>query len=242
MIKNCRHGSVGAGLAAALAVAALVCATFTHGQAQRANPNAGEPGPALPSAQLGAGTNAKPQSAGTPVDAAPPVNTNQYKPSADKDESAACKKNLEKINAAIAAYRKDHGDVPNWLSELVPNYLADTNILVCPVTTRTGQRSPYGVLDPTVDTSYVYEFTPTPLPAVVQGAFPGPKMTMRDWKRQEMELVGGEVPLVRCLLHDPVLNLSFGGKVYESPVNWELNFTNAANLRAFNPHVDTLPR
>ncbi len=177
------------------------------------------------------------------VPAPPPVNTNEYKPSTDQDECAACKKNLEKINAAIAAYRKDHNnDVPNWLSDLVPKYLADTNALVCPVCTRTGRRSPYGVLDPKVYTSYVYEFTPTALPAVVQRAFQGPKMTMRQWKRQQMELVGGEVPLVRCLLHDPVLNLSVGGKVYESKVYWELNFTNAANLSVFNPHLDNTLR
>ena len=128
------------------------------------------------------------------------------------------------------------------MSDLVPNYLADTNVLICPVSTRTGRQSPFGVLDPKIHSSYVYEFTPTALPAVVQGAFPGPKMTMRLWKRQQMELVGGQVPLVRCLLHDPVLNLSVGGKVYESKVYWELNFTNAAGLKAFNPHFDVTPR
>jgi hypothetical protein len=166
----------------------------------------------------------------------PPENPNEYKPSTDKDESEACKKNLEKINAAIEGYKKDHHDVPNWLSELVPNYLTDTNALICPVTTRTGQASPYGVLDPKIHSSYLYEFTPTPIPPVVKGAWPGPKMTMREWKRQQMQLVNSEVPLVRCLLHDPTLNLSMGGKVYESPVFWELNFTNVAKLEAFSPH------
>ena len=61
-------------------------------------------------------------------------------------------------------------------------------------------------------------------------------MTMRDWKRQQMELAGQQVPLVRCLLHQPVLNLAIGGKIYESPVFWELNFTNQAELKAFSPH------
>jgi hypothetical protein len=61
-------------------------------------------------------------------------------------------------------------------------------------------------------------------------------MTMREWKRQQMKLVGPEVPLVRCLLHDRSLNLSIGGKVYESSVFWELNFTNEAGLKAFSPH------
>ncbi|MGD0261857.1 MAG: hypothetical protein ABSD29_18975 [Verrucomicrobiota bacterium] len=197
---------------------------------------AGEPGSVAQPAQPGSGTNAEQGGAGTTVAGAPPTNPNEYKPSTDKDESAACKKNLEKINAAIEAYRKDHHDVPNWLSDLVPKYLPDTNLLVCPVTTRTGQQSPFGVLDPKIYSSYLYEFTPTPIPEVVKGAWPGPQMTMREWKRQQMKLVGPEVPLVRCLLHEPALNLSLGGKVYESPVFWELNFTNVAKLEAFSPH------
>jgi hypothetical protein len=204
--------------------------------AQQSNPKAGESVSAPQPAQLGSGTDAKPESTGTIVAGSPPVNPNEYKPSTDKDESAACKKNLEKINAAIEAYRKDHHDVPNWLSQLVPKYLADTNLLVCPVTTRTGRQSPFGVLDPKVYSSYLYEFTPTPIPEVVKGAWPGPTMTMRGWKRQQMNLVGREVPLVRCLLHEPALNLSIGGKVYESPLYWELNFTNMEGLKAFSPH------
>ena len=51
-----------------------------------------------------------------------------------------------------------------------------------------------------------------------------------------MELAGQQVPLIRCLLHEPALNLSIGGKVYESQVYWELNFTNQAGLKAFYPH------
>ncbi len=195
--------------------------------AKDAKPKAGESASAPQAAQPGAGTT---------FAASPTVNTNEYNPSTDKNESAACKKNLEKINAAIEAYRRDHKEIPNWLNELVPKYLADTNLLVCPVTKHTGQQSAFGVLDPKVYSSYLYEFTPTPIPEVVKGAFPGPKMSMGEWKHQQMKLVGGEVPLVRCLLHEPALNLSIGGKVYESPVYWELNFTNIVNLETFFPH------
>ena len=198
-------------------------------------PKAGAAVP-LQGAQPGSRSNAEAKTAETAVAGSAPINTNKYKPSADKDEAAGCKKNLERINDAIAAYRKDHQDVPNWLSELVPKYLADTNLLICPVTARTGQQSPYGVLDPRIHSSYLYEFTPMPIPEVVKGAWPGPKMTMREWKQQQTKLVGTEVPLVRCLLHEPTLNLSMGGKVYESPLFWELNFTNEAGLKAFSPH------
>lgn len=165
-----------------------------------------------------------------------PANTNVFRPSPDEAEKAACKQQLEKIGAAIEAYRKKNNDVPNWLNQLVPEFVADTNLLICPVTKRTGQQSPYGVLDPKIYSSYLFEFGPTPIPQIVKGAWPGPPMTNREWKRQQMKLVGSEVPIVRCLLHNPVLNLSEGGKVYESPVFWELNFTNVAKLEAFQPH------
>lgn len=163
-------------------------------------------------------------------------NTNEYSPSTKAADCAACKKNLEMIGIAIQAYRKENKDIPNWLSDLVPRYLADTNLLICPVTLQTGRLSPYGILDPKVHSSYLYEFAPTPIPEVVKGAWPGPQMTLREWKRQQMGLVGSDVPVVRCLLHDPALNLSFGGKVYESPVLWEEGFTDVVSREALSPH------
>src|SRR2546421_185358 len=86
--------------------------------AQESKPKPGEPASAAQSRKAGAKPRA--ESAGTVVAAQPPANTNEYSPSTDIAESAACKKNLETINAAIHAYRKDHPEVPNWLHELVP--------------------------------------------------------------------------------------------------------------------------
>ncbi len=59
---------------------------------------------------------------------------------------------------------------------------------------------------------------------------------MCDWKRQQIQLAGQHVPLVRCLLHDPVLNLSIGGKIYETQMAWELGLTNEAGLKASCQH------
>ena len=171
------------------------------------------------------------------VTSSPMVNTNEYDPSTNPEEAALCKKNLEKLNAAIDTYRNEKQDIPNWLSDLVPKHLADTNVLICPVTKRTGSQSAFGVLDPKVRSSYLFEFAPIDVPEIVKGAWPGPQMTMRQWKRQQMKLAGTNVPMVRCLLHDPAINLSVGGKVYESPVYWELNFTNqTVQLKDFSPH------
>src|SRR5262245_25483306 len=52
------------------------------------------------------------------------------------NEKEDCTKNLKVIYDGIEAYRKDHKDLPNWLSDLVPDYLPDANVLVCPVCRR----------------------------------------------------------------------------------------------------------
>ncbi|MEQ1861460.1 MAG: hypothetical protein ABMA13_16175 [Chthoniobacteraceae bacterium] len=171
----------------------------------------------------------------SPQPAPAPPNPNQrYEPSQDKADADGCKHNLQKVSDAIAAYRKDNKDIPNWLSDLVPKYLTAED-LICQVTKKTGRLSPFGALDPKLRCSYLYEFPPTPITATVKAAFPGPMMTTRQWKRQQMGIVGSEVPIVRCLLHSPVLNLSFGGRIYESPLFWEKNFLDVARMEDFQP-------
>src|SRR5271165_6102981 len=55
------------------------------------------------------------------------------------EEKEACTRNLNVIYDAIQAYQFDHKDLPNWLSDLVPDYLSDGNVLICPVCRRTGR-------------------------------------------------------------------------------------------------------
>jgi thiol-disulfide isomerase/thioredoxin len=149
------------------------------------------------------------------------------------DESAdrqACIRQLEKIHEAIQAYRRDHKDLPDWLSELVPNYLADENQLVCPITRKTGRTHTFEHLkDPKMLRAYLYEFSPLPMGNVWAGG----DIRMRDFKRRQMGLVGGEVPIARCHLHDRVLNLAFSGKIYDSGMNWEQNFTDYVDFAAW---------
>jgi hypothetical protein len=166
---------------------------------------------------------------------APPENPFSYLPSNDAGDCEECKRNLEKIAGAIAAYRKDNKDIPNWLSDLVPKYLPDTSALICPVTKKTDRLSPFGALDPKVRCSYLYEFPPTLMTLVVKSAFEGPLRTTRDWKRQQMGILGSEVPIVRCLLHTPALNLSYGGRIFESPVIWEQNFLDVTDMKSLSP-------
>ena len=150
-------------------------------------------------------------------------------------EKDACIRNLKQIYEAIQAYQLEHKDLPNWLSDLVPHYLPDANVLVCPVCRRTGRTEGPPLADPKLPSSYLFEFCPLPLGNAT------PNRTRRDWKRRQMGLVGAVVPIVRCRHHNPVLNLAFDGKIYESPSMWEMAFTNripAAELTAARLFAD----
>jgi hypothetical protein len=138
------------------------------------------------------------------------------------DDLARCKRNLHLIYDAIEAYRLAHQDLPELISELYPAFLADSDILSCPQAKKRALTSVTATgrlefADP--KTSYFYEFRNIPLPTM-------PGRTNRDWKRAQMGLLGSDVPIVRCLLHERPLSLSFGGEIYESALDWEYRFTN----------------
>ena len=129
-----------------------------------------------------------------------------------------CEKNLNTIFKAIQSYRAERKDLPAWLSDLVPKYIKDPNTLVCPVIKKTGTVTTFGIEDPKISTAYLYEFAEAPVPNLFQG---GSQHTMKEWKRRQMGIVGSKIPMVRCHHHSPVLNLSFDGRIYESPGAWE---------------------
>ena len=139
-------------------------------------------------------------------------------------ERDACITNLNLIYQAIEAFQLEHKDLPNWLSDLVPQYLPDANVLVCPVCRRTGKTEGPPFADPKIPSSYLFQFCPVPIGP------DAPNRTRREWKRRQMGLVGAAVPLVRCRHHNPLLNLGFDGKVYESPPMWETLFTNRIDI------------
>ena len=133
----------------------------------------------------------------------------------DRDQ---CASNLTNLFKAIQSYRAERKDIPGWLSDLVPKYLKDPNTLICPVIKKTGAVNTLGIEDPKMGTAYLYEFADTPVPAGIYG---GSNRTMKEWKQRQMGVVGSKIPMVRCHHHSPVLNLSFDGRVYESPGSWE---------------------
>jgi len=147
-------------------------------------------------------------------------------PQQGAQEKEVCIQNLKTIYQAIQAYQRDHKDLPNWLSDLVPQYLSDVSVLVCPVARRTGKTEEPPLADPRISSSYLFEFCPVPLGTAAPNA---PGRTRREWKRRQMGLIGSAVPLVRCRLHNPMLNVAFDGQIFESPAMWEWLFTNRVN-------------
>jgi hypothetical protein len=139
------------------------------------------------------------------------------------DEREADRKNLLTIYKALKAYEKERGKLPDWLSDLVPKYIQDTNVLVSPFYQRTGKEVLYGNDDPHLKTSYIYEFSAKPVPKAIRSAFPNlpDSMTMKEWKTRQLVEFGPVVPIVRCFLHNPVLNVSSDGEFFESEAYWE---------------------
>jgi hypothetical protein len=138
---------------------------------------------------------------------------------APEEELKECKGNLRLIHDAIQIYRMNHQELPETLSAIFDE---KKEFFWCPVARRLGKTSAEiaGRNSADKNTSYFYEFSLEPIPSSLPGV---PVRTERDRKRWQMSLVGSAVPLVRCFAHgeEHVLNLSFGGKIYPSPREWE---------------------
>ena len=123
----------------------------------------------------------------------------------------SCVVNLRRIHAAIKEYEKDRGELPDWLSDLVPEYLSK-EMLLCPHNPVHNNRN---YPDPKMPCSYIYEFS------VARRGGPYKGMTTREQKIRQMRLFGGLVPLVRCRMHGQMwLALTVDGRIYRSPIMW----------------------
>jgi hypothetical protein len=137
-------------------------------------------------------------------------------------EKNQCFTNLLKIHAALMSYQKDHQQMPDWLSDLVPKYLPDTNLLLCPVQAETGVSSSWlPTEDPKIASSYSYEFSAGPASFSDPYGLAAPGDTMKTWKTKQLGRYGPVVPVLRCSLHGTMLNVTYGGELWESPQSWE---------------------
>jgi tetratricopeptide (TPR) repeat protein len=177
-------------------------------------------------------------------------------------DEKACRLKLQRIGKALAAYERDHKMLPDHLSALVPEYLADATALLCPADKANGD---IGVnrhmKDPRLPSSYEYLFSTVmsnglggPL-----GTFPKPDVgnawgTWRHVNTHQRTYFGPWVPLARCYHHRPapdstapdrVLNLvpsgAVQGDVYVCGAEWESSNEAAAEaLKRFARDVRTL--
>jgi hypothetical protein len=129
---------------------------------------------------------------------------------ADKEQ---CFTNLLKIHAAIMAYRQDHQQMPDWLTNLVPAYLSDTNLLICPEHDRTGGQ-------PTINTSenypratpyYTYGFSAEANTSRDPDGLAASGDTLKDLRNKQLALYGEVIPVVKCNLHRTSLFVTYSG-------------------------------
>jgi thiol-disulfide isomerase/thioredoxin len=148
-------------------------------------------------------------------------------------EKQISQERMRQIYDAIQDYRKEHKELPAYISDLYPQFIADTNTFLCPTAVRLGKKLPFPeLLDPKLTVDYGYEFSARPIKAMF--GYTGP-MTMAAWKRMQMMVAGGIVPILRCFAYDQVLNMSFDGKIYESPLQWEDLVVDKINAHDLEP-------
>ena len=120
-----------------------------------------------------------------------------------------CKQHLTEIGKAIQAYQKEHGDFPEWLSELHPKYLPDASVLLCPADELGGKPVFTSNADPEMPVSYGYQFHPR----------------YREETQENLAIYGDVIPLARCRHHvnQPFdcLNLGFSFRIYASSGVWQ---------------------
>lgn len=122
-----------------------------------------------------------------------------------------CTHQLKIIGKAITSYKEEHGDYPEWLSELLPKHLADEGILICPADDNNGKSLHPYTIEPNKAVSYDYQLVPK----------------LRNGVLEDEAFFGEVTPLVRCFHHNVkdqysfLLNLSFGNKIYHAPYSWK---------------------
>ena len=165
---------------------------------------------------------------------------NFRKRTTDPEQRQACQRNLTRIFDALGQYVERYNKLPNWLSDLVPEFITDGDVLVCPYILKTGQLSEWrrglqrGPGNDPRRTYYHYEFCLEKAPHV---APEDSDKTYRDYKQAQRVLLGDAVPIVRCLAHEPVLNLAYNGLIFENidPVYWEESFAHIFPHRSLAP-------
>ena len=121
------------------------------------------------------------------------------------EELSRCFARMRKIGAAIILYRNEHGAMPMWLSDLVPQYLPDSADLICPERKDVHQ-------DPHLPCTYRYLFHP------IHPQFPFQRRETREQMERKWRFYGDVTLMVECghWKRGRHLWLAYGGDVYDS--------------------------
>ena len=135
-----------------------------------------------------------------------------------------CMENLNVIGAAIETYKLDHqGEAPDWLSDLYPEYLQDTQLLLCSADKTAGSPAiATDMRDPKIPCSYHYVFNPMKSLGTIFDANPPKDPAYKEAMKMSLRYFGDLTPVIRCRHHGArVLNLGHDGNVYISPGSWD---------------------
>ena len=134
--------------------------------------------------------------------------------SAEEQHKEIDRQHMRLLHSAIFEYKKVHGHFPEYLSQLAPDFV-DESALHSPRRKKEGMA--IQLLGDHVDPgnakpSYAFEFS---------------NLVFRDgrtfWEIKEVQRAewGDAIPLLRTFGHDKVMNMSYGGDLYETELNWE---------------------
>ncbi len=153
-------------------------------------------------------------------------------------EKKTCQQNLSFLFEALEAHHDRYQRHPNWLSDLIPEFIANPKILICPKAKTLGLRGPKAKIilhtvysDP--KTSYSYEICAGYLESDI---WEGRPITYAEYKSEQIKLVGNVVPIIRCPHHDKHLNLSHAGVIYESDLYWEETQSDVQDTEDLKPY------
>ena len=108
---------------------------------------------------------------------------------------------LRALHSGLLKYKQEHGHFPENLSQLVPDYV-DASVLTSARQQTEGMNAP----------GYSYEFR--------NHVFREGR-TFENIKEVQRAEWGDAVPILRAFGHRKLINMSYGGDLYETELNWE---------------------
>ncbi len=140
-----------------------------------------------------------------------------------------CQRNLKHLFCALAEYKEKYQEHPNSLSDLLPEYVSDPSMLICPtaLALRENSAGNSGFVDTSDGLStYAYELGMTEFIK-----HNGTRYTIRQFKHLQRAALDDSVPIIRCFRHgNQAINMPFSGRIYRGPRYWELAFTNQRGM------------